>query len=267
MGTLLRPFMMAFVFLIILVTEAVRNSLGYSSLLADDFPVWILYAGVILMIFSIVFSFYIRERTVKRHEEIIKEGNDVLSLGEGEFFYQAPLYRADRQRIQIHGRPDILYSLHFNNTFEKWFAIIVPLPVYGIHLRSEQYDVKIRCNKLFSFKYRYSIYINGKYFGRFSNHRLTSKKGISQFLPFYVETEQHHYNVNNSFGELTTSIFKDDQKELLRGERSLFDLKKSQKTNLRGEKHEIEVIDNEEPAELWLAVYALCMIFKDKSSG
>ncbi|UJL46989.1 hypothetical protein KFZ58_03335 [Virgibacillus sp. NKC19-16] len=97
-----------------------------------------------------------------------------------------------------------------------------------------------------------------------SNHRLTTKEGISQFLPFYVETDQHHYNVKNHYGDLTASIFVDDQEELLRGERSFFDMRKSQKTNLRGEKHKLKVFDHEHPAELWLAVYALCMIFKNR---
>lgn len=268
MGKLFRPLVFFITFLILLITEILRRREGAPSLLADNFPMWFLYMLVCLMFLSVVGTLYMRKRTIRKHEAILEDVNldTDFNLDKGEYFYQAPIYEADGQRIRIFGGEEITYSLHFNNSFERWFAITVPLPIYGIHLKSKRHEIIIKCDKIFSFKFHYSIFVDGEFFGKLSNHRLTTKDGISQLLPFYVQDAAHRYSVKNPYGSLTTDILKDDQIKLLDGKRSFLDLSKSEKTNMRGEEHTLKVYDDENPDELWLAVYGFCMILKNRSS-
>lgn len=271
MGKLFRPLIFILVFLIIITTETIRQHLGYEPLLPNELPIALLYVLMFITLISIIVIFYIRHKTNKKHEKIIESENISvnLKLQKDEFFYQSPLYQTDQQNILIYGfEENLTYSLYFNNNFERWLAIIIPLPIYGIHLQSQKHDIKIKSDKIVSLRFHYSVYIDNKYFGKFSNHKITSKKGITQLLPFYIKTEENNYDIDNPYGELTANIIKNKKEKILEGKRNFFDFKKSQETNLRGEQHKIKLLKNTtEPKELWLAFYVLAIVLKNNTKN
>ncbi|PNZ87552.1 hypothetical protein [Staphylococcus delphini] len=225
---------------------------------------WLLFWGIT---FIIVLILLFRKYLQKRYSTYELIGNDDLNLKSNEYFFQSPLYIVDNQVVPVYGFENITYTPTYFNKMHKFVSLFGFYPIYSTYLTSENNEVKIIPQNAFSLRYKYNVYLNGKFIGIFEMRKLFKEKGIKQQLPYIFKSDNEQYSFNNAYMSTQTTISDIKNKIVFQANRSFFDFSKNKSTIKRGEKHTITLTSSHCCSELLLALYIQAIINKQSQKG
>lgn len=262
-GLSLAMFREIFIWIILLVFSIINTIsvlLGKDTML--NIPLWLswlLFFGTTLVILLIL---WFRKYLQKRYSTYELIGNDDLNLKSNEYFFQSPLYIVDNQVVPVYGFENITYTLTYFNKMHKFVSLFGFYPIYSTYLTSENNEVKIIPQNAFSLRYKYNVYLNGKFIGIFEMRKLFKEKGIKQQLPYVFKSHDEQYSFNNAYMSTQTTISDSKDEIIAQANRSVFDLSKNESTKKRGEQHTITFTNSHHCPELILALYIQAIINK-----
>lgn len=214
---------------------------------------WIFYIAAILVLIGYI-SF--RRYNQKKYLRIANDSLDTSTLEDGEFFYQLPIVQLmDNMPIRVVGKNNPKFELYFNSAIHKVsFIFDFSASPPGLKLSSRDNTIILKSRKWF--RYEYNVFFNGEYYGEFTAKKLIKEQGIKNYLDFIFVSKDETYSLTNNYLDLTAYI-KDDQRTLLSGERTYFNLSKDEKSGRRGEKHNINIDEaiEQDKQEILLALY------------
>lgn len=258
----MNPGRLMILFLLILiaaVVDTVNTALGNQTFF--DNSLWMLYGLAFVLLAVIIMSFVFRNQSQKKYLKHLEDDSDIPehSLGDNQYFYRSPLYMVDNQPIKIYGQTRMKYMLYFNNSLQKWLSILGIFPVYRLTLESSDYKIQLSpVNPLLS-RYRYNVYINNEKSGYFESKKVIKDKAAKKLLSYRFTDDKKEYDFNNDYLSFDAVISPHDSEEnILKADRSFFDLKGEKGTKRCGEKHNIEIENHTDdfPHALWIALYA-----------
>lgn len=181
---------------------------------------------------------------------------------EGEFFYQSPLILLHSQYIPIYGIKKVNFKIYFENIFQKWLSILDIFPIFNLKVETSENIISIKRIKPFALRYHYEVYKNEKKIGILEQRKFFTKKRTKGLVAYEFNSNDNTYSIDNT--KFTTKTFITDKNNniIMEAKRSLFDMKKGEKFNVRGEKHSIEILSSVISDELLLALYVQVMLDK-----
>lgn len=218
---------------------------------------WLIYIGALL--FLILFLIF-RRYNQNKYTKIANENVGQETTVENHYYYQMPMIQLmDNMPIKVKGENNPKFELYLNSVIHKFLFIFNLSTAVGLKLTTDENVIILKTKK--HIRYKYEVYINGKYSGEFNAQPLISKKGINKYLNFTYENKDTLYHLTNDYFELTAYI-KEEENTLLSGNRTYFNFfSKDGNTGKRGEKHDIYVAQDleRETKELLLSFYVAAL--------